>query len=321
MFKLNDILLSAQKTANKCIWAVKKNSPKLLMGAGLIGSVVGCVLACRATAKSVPVVNDAKIKIEKVKADVETNTIPETDGKKEIKVIKKETAKTVGKNFILPTIVFGGSIVAEICGFETLYKRFTGVCAAYAAFVAKTNRYRKQVAGELGSEKEADIWAGKHEEEREFETVDEDGNTIKDTVMVEVFDDDDYTAIFDESNPAWEKGEFLMNLNSLRIEQDNWTKILKARAGKPVYLNEIRHRLFLPKTEAGQVVGWRWSEDPNHRGDNRIDFGIDALIEEYEGGRHIERPGEEPTSIPLNFNVDGLVLFAQSNKTKMSTYA
>lgn len=67
-----------------------------------------------------------------------------------------------------------------------------------------------------------------------------------------------------------------------------------------VFLNEVYDCLGIPRTKAGQIVGWVYSKD-NPVGDNYIDFGIydvyKPAIADFVNG--YER------SILLDFNPDG----------------
>ena len=70
-----------------------------------------------------------------------------------------------------------------------------------------------------------------------------------------------------------------------------------------VYLNEVYDALGIPRSKAGQIVGWVYNPD-NPVGDNYIDFGI------YQTNRAVARDfvnGYEKV-ILLDFNVDGNIL-------------
>ena len=57
--------------------------------------------------------------------------------------------------------------------------------------------------------------------------------------------------------------------------------------------------LGIPRTKAGQIVGWIYDEkNPNHDGDNFVDFGI------YTKANKEFVDGFEKVAI-LDFNVDG----------------
>jgi hypothetical protein len=74
----------------------------------------------------------------------------------------------------------------------------------------------------------------------------------------------------------------------------------KLRANGHLFLNEVYDMLGIPRTKAGQVVGWVYDAE-NPIGDNYVDFGI------YDIHRETVRNfvnGYERT-ILLDFNVDG----------------
>ena len=132
--------------------------------------------------------------------------------------------------------------------------------------------------------------------------------------MVEVADDDDYSAIFAKYNSdgsrnrAWED-DIEQVLYFLRIEQSYVNSELKAHPGTPIFLNDVRKRLYLPPTQIGQVVGWVYDpkhKNPNHKGDNFIDFGLNDILTAYRNGEE----GPDEAGIVLTFNVDGNVMYA-----------
>ena len=73
------------------------------------------------------------------------------------------------------------------------------------------------------------------------------------------------------------------------------------RAKKRLFLNEVYEMLGLPRTKAGQIVGWVYDLD-NPKCDNYVDFGLfsDNL------GYSDDADGFNP-AILLDFNVDGNV--------------
>ena len=76
-----------------------------------------------------------------------------------------------------------------------------------------------------------------------------------------------------------------------------------------LFLNDVYDSLGIPKTEAGQIVGWIYDENDPER-DNCVDFGI------YNIHRVANRDfinGIEPV-ILLDFNVDGDILHELSKK-------
>ena len=111
------------------------------------------------------------------------------------------------------------------------------------------------------------------------------------------YDYSDYARFFDVGNPNWEK-DSEYNLMFLKRQQAYANDKLKANGY--LFLNEVYDMLGIPKSKAGQVVGWIYDPE-NGSGDNYVDFGI------YNVNREAARDfvnGYERT-ILLDFNVDG----------------
>ena len=107
-----------------------------------------------------------------------------------------------------------------------------------------------------------------------------------------------YAKVFDSSSPMWTKDPEY-NLMFLRQLQLHTTE--KLMTNGYLFLNEVYDTLGLPRTKAGQVVGWIY--DPkNPVGDNYVDCGI------YDVARNSGFINGYENSILLDFNVDGLIL-------------
>ena len=77
----------------------------------------------------------------------------------------------------------------------------------------------------------------------------------------------------------------------------------KLRLKGHLFLNDVYDMLDIPRTKAGQIVGWVYDEK-NPVGDNYVDFGIYEL---YSDANRRFVNGLEPV-ILLDFNVDGNIL-------------
>lgn len=106
-----------------------------------------------------------------------------------------------------------------------------------------------------------------------------------------------YARYFDEESAAWTKDPESNKFFLLRT-QDYANEKLRVRGY--LFLNEVYEMLGMPRTRAGQVVGWVYDPD-NPIGDNYVDFGIFGLH------NHAFVNGCEK-SVLLNFNVDGDIL-------------
>lgn len=108
-----------------------------------------------------------------------------------------------------------------------------------------------------------------------------------------------YARFFDDSSPMWTR-DSESNLRFLKHNQNYANDLLKSRGH--LFLNDVYQLLGIPKTRAGQVVGWIYDPE-NGEGDNHVDFGI------YHDDQHSRDfvNGYEK-SILLDFNVDGEIL-------------
>lgn len=106
-----------------------------------------------------------------------------------------------------------------------------------------------------------------------------------------------YAKVFDERNPHWlPDSEY--NLTYLTMQQQYATQKLKNEGH--IFLNEVYEMIGLPKTKAGQVVGWLYDEK-NPTGDNFVDFDIYSI-------RNADFINGYKNSVLLDFNVDGVIL-------------
>jgi hypothetical protein len=108
-----------------------------------------------------------------------------------------------------------------------------------------------------------------------------------------------YARFFDEGCPYWSK-DSEYNLTFLKIKEQYCNDLLKMRGH--VFLNEVYDELGIPRTKAGQCVGWLYSKD-NTDGDNYIDFGlteINEVVRKFINGY--------TRTILLDFNVDGVII-------------
>lgn len=128
--------------------------------------------------------------------------------------------------------------------------------------------------------------------------IDETSESIKDSTCEsnEVRSYSQYARFFDESCPNWYKDPEY-NLMFLRSKQEQANDRLKAQGY--LFLNDVYEMIGLPKTKAGQVIGWIYDPE-NGKGDNYVDFGL------YDEKSRQFVNGYEKT-ILLDFNVDGMI--------------
>ena len=86
------------------------------------------------------------------------------------------------------------------------------------------------------------------------------------------------------------------------LRQQNYANDLLKSKGH-LFLNEVYDMIGIPRTKAGQVVGWIYDEK-NPVGDNFVDFGI---IDIHKERNRAFMNGYEK-NVLLDFNVDGNIL-------------
>ena len=290
----------------KCEGLVKKHSPEILAGVGVVGVVASTVLACKATMKVNDILTDAKEQIDKVNS-VKNNPAyadrySEEDAKKDLSVVYVQKGVELVKVY-LPAFALGTiSIGCLLSSNNILRKRNAALGAAYATLDKSYKAYRNRVVERFGSEVEKEIRYNIRAEEVEHTTIDEEGNEVVVKEEVKTMDPNlysDYAKFFDESNVNWNRNPEY-NLMFLKSQQQYANDLLKSRGR--LFLNEVYDMLGIERTKAGQVVGWVYDEE-NPIGDNFVDFGI------YDMSKERVRAfvnGYEP-NILLDFNVDGNV--------------
>ena len=327
---MGNIMESVKGFVSKTSWEIQKKAPEILLVTGIVTTVAGVVAACRATIKAQDVVKEYKHQMEVIeKSESDGKTVDENgeiveytheDAKKDRVTTKIKCFGKCVKYYALAIILIGLSIFCQIKGYKTLSKRLAMASAAYAALASRFKNYRAYITDKFGIEEDKAALHGMKAKEIVQTRYDEDGNPIEEKKTVMVADDDDYSAIFTKYNPdgtqnlCW-SNDLDRNLTWLKMEQSYLNHELVCRKGKPITLNEVRKRLGLPLTAKGSVVGWTYEpNNPNHHGDNYIDFGLEPMFRAYRNGDEI--PGE--ASLVLDFNVDGEILYAYNKYKKVA---
>lgn len=267
---------------------LRKNSPHILFGAGVVGVVGATVLACRATLK-------LEKTIEGVQHDVNGARDERIDDRRSSRQVHKDIAYAYVKGgaelarLYAPAIIVGGTSIGLLTGSHVqLTRRNATLTLAYSGLHQAYTEYRERVRAELGEDKERELHFGTVTEE----LVDEKGKlqTVK---SIDPNQFSVYARFFDESNPNWNRDS---ELNRLFIQcQQNYANHRLQAIGH-LFLNEVYDMLGMERSQAGQVVGWAVGV-----GDPYVDFGLF----ECDSSRFINNIER---SILLDFNVAGTIL-------------
>lgn len=278
---------------------IKKYSPEILLGFGIVGIISGTVMACKATPKAVEIMEEANKTLETIR-EVQKTTPEEEytqkDFRKDIALTYVQTTGKIVRNYS-PAFVVGAVGIGCVLGsHHILNKRNVALTAAYTLVEKGYSEYRKKVVDKFGEEVDKQFRYGLVEEEVEETIVDEKGKEKKKKETKTVVEDvtgSPYAKIFDAASRCW-SNDAEDNLTFLKIQEAHFNDKLKAN--KVVFLNEVYDALDIPRTKAGQVVGWVWKDENSY-----IDFGIFNKVNRRAVNCY------EPVLI-LDFNVDGDVL-------------
>lgn len=306
--KVKEIINSVSYNAHRIGFKIKKASPEIMVVAGVVGVVTSTVMACKATTKVNDILEDTKKQVDDVHNVLDSDIITEEeynndDAKKDLAIIYTQTSVKLIKLYVPSVIVGALSITGILASHKILKKRNVALTAAYATIDRSFKEYRGRVVERFGKELDRELRYNIKAQEIEEKTVDKDGNETIEKKTISVVDPNmysDYARIFDNGSMGWTKDPEY-NLMFLKLQQNQANDRLRAQGY--LFLNDVYDMLGIPRTKAGQIVGWIYDKE-NPVGDNFVDFGIYDIYNEkacdFVNGR--ER------SIVLDFNVDGNIL-------------
>lgn len=300
--------------ANGIGFKTKKYSPEILMIGGIVGVVTSAVMACKATTKAESILEECR---EQVKTIHEVSNDPNMsskytndDQKKDLTFVYTQTAFKFVKLYT-PSVSLGVlSITSILASNNILRKRNVALSAAYATIDKSFREYRNRVIEKFGKDIDREMKYGIKAKKIEKTVVDEETGKEKkvkeNAFVVNPSDISGYARFFEKYtkddfgntivNSNWQNNNEY-NLLFIKSQERFANDLLKSR--KRLFLNDVYEMLGLPRTKAGQVVGWIYDpENPNV--DSYVDFGLysdNLSYSDYVNGYD--------NAILLDFNVDG----------------
>ncbi|MCF8018151.1 MAG: DUF6353 family protein [Vallitaleaceae bacterium] len=299
----NKFMTNVNRTFKKVQFGVVKHSPEILITVGVVGVLASTVMACKATTKLDTIIDKTKENIFQIKdcvADQGLTEYTEEDSKKDLVIVYTKAAVNVAKLYA-PAVGLGIlSLTSIVASNNILRKRNVALTAAYVAVDQSFKEYKRRVIERFGEQVEKEIRYNIKTHEYEETVVNEKGKEkqVKKSALVSEapINCSPYAKFFDASSSDWVK-DADYNLMWLKAQESYANNLLIANGY--LFLNDVYSILGIPKTKAGQVVGWRY--DPNDTTiDNYVDFGIHTLNQANINFVN----GYEPV-ILLDFNVDG----------------
>lgn len=301
-------MTNVSRSLHKIGFQLKKHSPEILVGAGIVGVVASAVMACKATTKVNDILEETKEQVDKihnVKEDPKfAEEYTEQDCKKDLTIVYAQTGLKLAKLYG-PSIILGAmSLGCIVTSHGIMRKRNVALTAAYAAVDSSFKKYRGRVIDRFGEELDKELKYNIKTKEVEETVVNEDGSETKVKKTIHVADDPNgysqYSIVFDNGNKGWDDDPEMSKF--FLIQQQNYANEKLQEQGY-LFLNDVYEMLGAKKTKAGQVVGWVYEEgNPDY--DNFVDFGVFDIYREK--ARDFVNGYEKV--IILDFNVDGNIL-------------
>jgi hypothetical protein len=227
-------------------WEDMKNSIEshtgVLTAVGIGVSVLGTVLACKATLK-VKEASDEHCKlIEDTKANCAESEMTEKETKKELSKAYRHIGLYYVKKFLpaLGVSIVGYSLIVKAHNIEVAKNE--ALMTAYIGLEALFNKYRQTVSERYGEETEKDIMAETQQKFAENNVL-EGPNTPFVNGSCILFNDSctDYT----KGNP--QANEFVLRTGENEL-------VSKYNSGKRVYINDVCRCFGHPEVKGG----WKW---------------------------------------------------------------
>ena len=214
---------------------------------------------------------------------------PEEDRKADRRTIKLKTGVKVVKVFAGPTVKAAVTL--------TLFRRGFGILEA-------RNKGLTEVASALAMAPEKKVELTDGESTEVAKTDEPEYEICTDPVVKE----------FDRKNPNF--SDMMENNRFFLQQKQNYCNLLLHSRGY-LFLNEVFELLDMEKTEAGQVIGWKYYNETTdalkNGASNFVSFGIfdtdDPVAGPVFAGARLER-------VMLRFNVDKKPLFGRTGLKK-----
>lgn len=284
---------SVTRTVSRQLLKLNKNSPTILVVAGVVGLGATAVMAAKATRKLDPIIDTHK----KLRLDIQVNATSDKDEQKQIVKLYAGTAVELGRLYG-PTMLVGGlSAFSVLSGHKILTTRHVATMAAYTGMMEQFQAYRARVADTIGPDMERDIhngavgkWEEDPEHKGEYRLTSKFGDTPGSYLR----------PFFDEGNPNWTRDP-TSNYLFLKGVQSHMNRILENRGH--VFLSEVYDAIGMSHLRTPETIVSGWLFKDRGDGDGYIDFGFmtDNSPQAVAFRNGVER------SVRLNFNVDGVI--------------
>lgn len=286
----------AMKTIKQGEFVLRKNAPTILTGVGVGGFIATTAFTIRATAKAIDAMPGISKRVMAAREKATVENLNARDASTELAKAYVENSVQLVKIYGVTFALGSASIISVLAGHGIMLRRQANLVALYAALDTSYRAYRERVAKHIGADEERQLFRGP--KIREVEQL--EGDEGEPACIIDMSDSlpSPYAKFFDQSSKNWSHTPEY-NLMFLKGQQEYANHRLTADGY--LFLNDVYKSLGIPRTQAGQIVGWKSVE--NGGKDGYVDFGIydpnDEIKREFVNGY-----GD---ALMLDFNVDGII--------------
>lgn len=287
---------------------VKKKSPEILLGVGILSGIGALALMYRQTLAADEILQHHKQKVKDMEEarEVAEKSPEEYEYDEEMyeadrRTLMVKTGVNLAKAYAPVVALEVLSVTCILVSRNILNKRYLGAVAAYNGLSEVFKRYRNRVIDENGADMDRHYMYGTKIDKEKITVVDENGKKSKElqvteTTEIDQNDRDLSFRVFDCTNPYWDKNP-TYSMFFLKSQQNMWNDKLHTRGH--VFLNEVLEALGFDQIPMGSLIGWL--DDENRTG--VIDFGLYDLnkdnVKRFINGKD--------NAILLEFNHDGII--------------
>lgn len=291
------------KIFKKAGFMLKRKSPEILTGFGIVGFGVTVVLACKASKKAEPIIEEHKANMKEIKTTYENGEATKSET---VKACVVQTGKTTGKLAVVFGPAIGVGVASAGCFIGSnriLRKENLKIASAYTALDQTFKYYRQRTKDRVGEEVEKEIRHGIDKVTVKEETEDENGKkkTVKKELnVVDPTRHKAYIKYLTKTNPSWRNDMEYMKM-MLRGKQSIANDMLREKTF--MTMCEVLDLLQFSKDSLDEedfTVGWIYDLD-NPNGDNFIEFDVREISVMNEDGEF------EP-ALSIALNPDGIII-------------
>lgn len=262
-----DILKKAGAIAKSVGMAAKEHAPEICQIVGGTAIVGGIFMWCKSTLKLEKTVEESTNDIQEVREEEFESS---RERGKELTKAYFRTGWRFTKLYGPAAAVSGTGIFLMCWSSKILKDRYTSMAAAYTMLSSTFSSYRGRARERFGDDVDHELLVGSHKETVKEKVEGEDGKmkTVKKDVETISGEIDQSLLYFEirptfpdgSKDPLWNDDRSYMVAQIMGIERElneqlNIRAYSKTKKGK-LYLNEVLDKLYRPRIDAGQVLGY-----------------------------------------------------------------